>query len=164
MNNKHTNYIKNKKYKIYKKSLGYKGGEASITYYFVIEGKYIIDLLLENEITDVDESRLSNDNVNLFVYKCVEEKEGSYYSFRSKGRIHYELNKEVVNNNDIGPGLFFCKSIEEAKRDSFTDQNNRVILECKVNINDLNGARKSSSDSLEFSKCIPIGIVEGDNY
>lgn len=158
MNNTNIDYIKNEEYKIYEKSLQYKCSGTYKKFYFVVKENEIIDILRERIVGEIQNDRLSNDNIEIIVYKCIEQIGDKYYSFR-KRNFEYKFG-ELIKSKDP-KGIFFCKSLKEATTNSYEGYKNRVIIKAKVKMNDLVGADERN---LEFSKCIPIDILEGDNY
>ncbi len=146
-------YISNENYLIYKKGLRNKGGKEFI-YYLVIKDNEIIDIIHERFIKDlIKEEKLSNDDIDLIVYKTVIAKDNKYYSFRHKDCIEYKINELISSNTSLG--IFFCKD-KKGTEEHFYDCENRVILKARVKINDLIGGYERS---LQFSKCIPLEIV-----
>ena len=146
-------YIINKNYLIYKKRLRNKNGKE-FTYYLVIKDNEIVDVIHERFVKElIKEDRLSNKNIDLIVYKTIVSKNNRYYSFRHKDYIEYKLNELIESNNSLG--IFFCKD-KKGTEEHFYEYENRVILKAKVKINDLIGGYERS---LQFSKCIPFGII-----
>ncbi|WP_291624828.1 hypothetical protein [Clostridium sp.] len=148
-------YINDNKYLIYKKSLRYKNCSISRDYYLIIYNNEVIDILIENEVEGlIKEDRLSDDNIDLIVYKTVRYEEGKCSSFRIRGCIEYKINELIEINNPIG--MFFCKD-KLGVEEHFLGFKNRVVLKAKVNIDDLIGGHKRT---LQFSKCIPLEVIE----
>lgn len=146
-------YIDDKRYLIYKKSLSYKGGVNRL-YYLIIRNSEIIDMLAEKELAGlIDQERLSNRNIDLMVYKAVKCENGRYYSFRTKDCIEYRLGELMETNNSIG--MFFCKN-KELTENHFNNEEDRVILKMKVKIDDLIGG---NTRDFQFARCIPLEVV-----
>lgn len=148
-------YIEDVKYKIYKKSLQDKCGGSSKNYYFVIKENNIIDIFWGKEVGEVSKKRLSYDNIELIVYKVVENIHNRYFSFWNKNHIEYVVDEELRCDTDYG--YFFCKSIEQAKNENFSDRTEISELKAKVRIDDLIGGNLRN---LQFSRCIPIEIID----
>lgn len=147
-------YVKNDKFKIYKKKLRSKNSDKYQIYYLVVKDGKIIDILWEKEVDKIPEEKFSHDNVELLVYKVIEKIDDRYFSFHNKNRIEYIISQEIQCNTEYG--IFFCKSIEQARNENFSDRNEVCELKAKVKINDLIGG---DLRSLQFSKCIPIEIT-----
>ena len=127
-------YINNKEYLIYKKNLSYKKGISRI-YYLIINNNEIIDVLMEKDLDNIiKEERLSNDNIDLMVYKVVRCEDNKYYSFRMRGCIEYRLDELIEVDDSVG--MFFCKD-KLGTKEHFDNTEEWVILKVKVKIDDL---------------------------
>lgn len=146
-------YINNKEYLIYKKNLSYKNGISRL-YYLIINNNEIIDVLKENDLDNpIKEERLSNDNIDLMVYKVVRYEDNKYYSFRMRECIEYRLGELIEVDNSVG--MFFCKD-KLGTNEHFDNTEKRVILKVKVKIDDLIGGNHKD---FQFSRCIPLEVV-----
>lgn len=146
-------YVNDKSYLIYKKSLSYKDGMNRF-YYLVIKDNRIIDMFIEKELEGlIDEERLSNDNIDLIVYKAVKCENNRYYSFRMRGRIEYRIGELVEVTNSIG--IFCCKD-PSLTEEHYNTGEDKVILKVKVKIDDVVGG---NTRDFTFKKCIPIEVI-----
>ncbi|AGF59429.1 hypothetical protein B0P06_002232 [Clostridium saccharoperbutylacetonicum] len=148
-------YMNDENFRIYKKKLRFKNSSSYQNYYLVVKEHRIIDILWEKEAGAIPEVNLSYDNIELIVYKVVEKIDNRYFSFWNKDRIEYIINQEIQSN--INYGMFFCKSIEQARNENFSDRTEICELKAKVKIDNLIGGNLRN---LQFSKCIPIEIRE----
>ncbi|BCZ47577.1 hypothetical protein psyc5s11_36440 [Clostridium gelidum] len=148
-------YIENCEYKIYKKNLQHKCRGSYQNYYFVVKETKIIDVFWEKEVNEVIKERLSYNNIDLIVYKVVERINDKYFSFWNNNHIEYIVNEELKCHTE--QGFFFCKSIEQAKNENFSNRTDISKLKAKVKIDDLIGGNLRD---LQFSRCIPIEIID----
>ena len=155
MNTEILKYIENHEYKIYKKNLQHKCRGSYQNYYFIVKDTKIIDIFWKKGVNEVKKERLSNDNIDLIVYKVVEKINKKHFSFWNKNHIEYIVNEELKCNTE--QGFFFCKSIEQAQNENFSDRTELSKLKAKVKINDLIGGNLRD---LQFSRCIPIEIID----
>lgn len=148
-------YMNDARFKIYKKKLCSKKGNKYQTYYLIVDNNKIIEVLWELESGKIPEESLSHDNAELVVYKVVEKINNSYFSFWNKDRIEYIIDQEIQCDTELG--MFFCKSIEQARNENFGDATKLHKLKAKVKIDDLIGG---DLRSLLFKRCIPIEITD----
>ncbi|GEA33631.1 hypothetical protein ACUH7Y_25400 [Clostridium beijerinckii] len=147
-------YIDDKKFRIYKKKLCSKKGGKYQIYYLIVYEDIIMDVFWEVEIGRISEGRLSYDNTDLIVYKIVEKIDNRYFSFWNKDRIEYRIGQEIQCYTEVG--MFFCKTIEQARSENFSNRTDIAELTAKVKIDDLIGG---DLRSLQFNKCTPIEII-----
>lgn len=155
MNTEILKYIDNYECKIYKKNLQHKCRGAYQKYYFIVKDTKIIDIFWEKAVNEIPKERLSDDNIDLIVYKVVEKINNKYFSFWNKNHTEYIVNEELKCTAE--QGYFFCKSIEQAQNENFSDRINLSKLKAKVKIDDLIGGNLRD---LQFSRCIPIEIID----
>jgi hypothetical protein len=148
-------YINDARFKIYKKKLCSKKGNKYQTYYLIVNKNKIIDILWEVESGKISEESLAYDNAELVVYKVVEKIDNRYFSFWNKDRIEYIIDQEIQCDTEFG--MFFCKSIEQARNENFGNATKLYKLKAKVKIDDLIGG---DLRSLLFKRCIPIEITD----
>ncbi len=151
-------YMNDEKFRIYKKKLRFKNSSSYQTYYLIVNDLRIIDVLWEKEVGKIPDGNLSCDNTELIVYKVVEKINNRYFSFRNKDRIEYIINQEIECNRECG--MFFCKTIEQARNENFSDRTEVCELKAKVKINDLIGG---DLRCLQFKRCIPTEIIDQDD-
>lgn len=130
--------------KIYKKDL--RVGWSKDSNYIVVKDNSIIDIIDEEDL-EIDESRISNDNCMVYVYKNVNKIEDKLFSYYDK-EFEYKIGVETKANNEYG--LFFDESENSAS--TYKNNSNSVLIKAMVFMDDI-------IKDLTFKKCIPLEII-----
>lgn len=137
-------YFDNESYDIYLKSN---------RYFCVNKNTQEVNKVFDKKDVTDEINYIEDNNKIIIVYKNVKKSgENKLVSFYDNNFV-YEIGKVIKAKNNRG--LFFSKSLKEVEDVIYSDEDDRVILKCYVNLNNVR-----ENGEFEFVECIPLEIIE----